>query len=583
MYISPDQHDNQRTGAVTVAVEKLSGELVRLREGSISEEEFRPTRTILGVYGQRQPEQYMIRVRLPYGAITAPQLLAMAGITRVHGSGVGHVTTRQDMQLHWLPLDAMPEILKTLEDVGLTSLQSGGNSVRNIAACPLAGVCSKEVFDITGHAAAADDHYVGNSAVQSLPRKFKSSFSGCAVDCGLSAIQDFGAIAVERNETGHTSRGFQVYIGGGLGSVPRQAMLLEEFVSQEELLPTYEAVVRTFDRLGDRTRKDRARLKFVVARLGEDELRRMIRQELQAVKSEGLLSTPATDNAQSDMPVAEGAPDLPGESPKYYRWLVWNVTAERSAGMYSIGIALPLGDITSDEMETVAGLLEAYPKSSLRTTAQQGLYVRGMTGQSLPAIYKALRDAGLADLRFDGIADITSCPGTSACSLGIAASKGLARELQQMLMDNTYQDDDALGGLRIKLSGCPDSCSQHQLADIGFCGAALHKNGRLYPAQVMYLGGRVDERGTALGQPVLKLPSRKVPEALQHLLFFYLAERLTDETFELFINRVGINTIRQILAQFTGIPPFNEDASNFVDWDSTRMYILERGEGECSV
>lgn len=580
---APAIWNTRRGEMVRVAVSRLTGELVRLRQGSITNDEFRPTRTILAVYGQRQPEQYMVRVRLPYGVITAPQLRTLAQVTSTYGNGGGHVTTRQDIQLHWLSLDAIPEVLRQLGDAGLITLQAGGNSVRNVAACPLAGVCGSEVFDVTASAAAVDEYYVGNPEVQHLPRKFKSSFSGCPTDCAASAIQDFGAIAVQRAEGGDARQGFRVYVGGGLGSMPRPAILLEDFVPADDLLATYHAVVRLFDRLGDRTRKDRARLKFVISRLGEDEFRRLVREERDALRREGL----AFPAPSPDKPLAGPADGAAGaEAPQtddYGRWHRWNVVPQRQHGIWSVAIGLPLGDMTSEQMEAVAALAERGPGSTLRTSAQQNLYLRGVAHAALPVVYDTLHAAGLTTLRANGIADITSCPGTSACSLGITASKGLARALQRMFLEGPYQDDPALGHLRVKCSGCPDACSQHHLADLGLCGAVLHQDGHVYPAAILHLGGKVDARGTRLAQPTVKLPARQVPPALQRLLAFYKGERQTEEAFAHFIDRVGTATLRGVLKEYTRVAPVEQDPWNFIDWDATRMFLLERGEGECSL
>ena len=575
--------ETPRGKTVQVAIRKLTGELVRLRQGTLTDDEFRPTKTILGTYGQRQPEQYMLRVRLPYGAITVRQLRALADEARTYGNGTGHLTTRQDIQLHWLPLYAIPAVLQRLGDEGLITFQSGGNSVRNVAACPLAGACDKEVFDVTAHAAAVDDYYVGNPAVQNLPRKFKSSFSGCPADCALSAIQDFGAIAVQGSEDGSTVRGFRVYVGGGLGSMPRPTMLLQDFVPESEVLPTYEAMVRVFERLGDRTKKDRARLKFVVSRLGEEEIRRLVQEEREALGREGVTFPSVIPGGEHGRPADAGPTAAEPQGYEYRRWLRWNATLQRQAGLYSVAIALPLGDITSEQMETVATVAERFSGSTLRTSAQQNLHLRGLPQSALPTVYDALHKAGLTSLRAYGIADVTSCPGTFACSLAIASSKGLGQQLQQMFLADIYQDDEALGGLRVKLSGCPDACGHHYLGDIGLCAGAQHQDGHLYPAHTLYLAGKVDERGTRFGQPVVKLPARKVPQALERLLSFYKAERQAEESFAGFVDRVGVKAIRDLLEEFTHVPPLARDPSNFIDWDSTRMYILERGEGECSV
>lgn len=568
-----------RDEAVRVAFRKFTGELMSMREGTLTADEFRPTRTILGVYGQRQPEQHMVRVRLPYGAVTPDQLRALAEVARDYGNGTGHLTTRQDMQIHWMLLDDMPRVLDRLRQAGLTSLQAGGNSVRNIAACPLAGVCGKEAFDVGPYAAGLDEFYVGNPAVQALPRKFKSSLSGCAVDCALTGIQDFGAVATVREDG---ARGFRVYLAGGLGSFPQPGVLLDEFVPQSELGATYEAALRVFERLGDRSRKDRARLKFVAARLGDVEFRRLVQEERARVLQEDLEFT--RPRTMEELPELRGEVDGAAWSdPAFRGWSRANVSAEQTPGRASVAVGLPLGDITSAQMEALADLVGRQPGVTIRTSVLQDLYLRGVPVSAVYTIYETLRDMGLGVLHVGGVADIVSCPGTSACSLGIAASKGIARELQRVLLEAGVQDDPDLAPLRIKASGCTDACGQHHLADIGLCGAALHQAGRLYPGHVLYLGGRVGEDGMRIGQPIMKVPARRVPEAVLRLLQWFKAERHEGEEFGDFAERRGAGAVRELLKDLTRIPGFEEDPSNFVDWDATRMFILERGEGECAV
>ncbi|MBI2166255.1 MAG: nitrite/sulfite reductase [Chloroflexi bacterium] len=570
-------------GPVTVAIENLEGKLLRLRQGEITNDEFRPSRTILGVYGQRQPEEYMVRVRIPYGGLTSQQMLTLARIATDYGDGKAHVTTRQNIQLPWLKLDKVPEILWRLAQAGLTTLQAGGNSVRTVAACPLAGVCPKEAFDVTSYAKALDTYFLGREDVMHLPRKFKAAFSGCPTDCAYSAIQDFGAVAKVRSDNGAVHRGFQVVVGGSLGVYPRLAQPLEEFVAEEDLLPTCEAVVRVFDRLGDRSNKQKARLKFVLQRLGIEEFRRLVRLERESLRAQASRYPPPSHLTNGSAPhqAMEQAITEPPGAFDYQRWLRWNVLPEGRDGYYTVLIPLPLGDVTARQMEAVADLVDRISGATFRSSQQQDLVLRGVFQRDLREVFEALRAFEMADTRASGIADVVSCPGTYACSLGITASKAVARQLAQMMQ--AYQDDEALGSLRIKVSGCPDACGQHYLADIGLHGCAVHSGGRLYPAYQLLLGGHVAEGITQLAQPVVKLPARKVPQAVEQVLEHYRSNRLHEETFFAFVQRVGLEVFRERLAELAQVPPPSKDIWNFIDWDSTRMYILERGEGECAV
>ena len=583
------EHDNARQvpagGLVTVAIRNLEGELLRLRSGEITNDEFRPSRTSLGVYGQRQPEEYMVRVRVPCGSLTSEQLRCLALVAREYGNNAAHVTTRQNVQLHWLKLDKVPEVLWRLARAGLTTLQSGGNSVRTVAACPMAGACPREPFDVTPYAQAVDGHYLGDDAVMHLPRKFKASFSGCPADCAYTSIQDFGAVAVARQENGTERRGFRVLLGGGLGVYPRLAEPLEDFVPEEDLLPTCEAVLRLFNRLGDRKNKQKARLKFVLQRLGLEEFRRLVQEEREALRAEAKLLSD-TFPPDAGVPLAKPHPSEKAEGPAdpgYVRWRRWNVTAQRQQGYSTAFVPLSLGDITSEQMEAVANLADLYAEGALRTSQQQDIVLRHVPNSALPEVYRGLRNASLTDIRAAGVADVTSCPGTSACSLSLTASKGLARQLVERLRDERYQEDPALAGLRIKVSGCPDSCGQHHLADIGLQGCALHASGRLYPAFQLFIGGEVTEERTRFAQTVLKLPARRVPEAVARLLAFYRSQRQPEERFSAFVDRAGLDQFRQLLADLTHVTPPSQDMRNFIDWDSTTMYILQRGEGECAV
>ena len=572
-------------GPVTVAIRNLEGELLRLRQGEITNDELRPSRTLMGVYGQRQPEEYMVRVRIPYGGLAPEQLRRLARIARDYGNGVGHITTRQNMQLPWIDLEESANILWGLAEVGLTTLQSGGNSVRTVGACPLAGACPKEAFDVTPYARAVDDHYLGNDSVMHLPRKFKSALSGCPIDCSYSRIQDFGAIARVREEKGTLQKGFQVFVGGGLGVFPRLAEPLEEFLPAEELLPTCEAVIRVFDRLGDRRNKQKARLKFVLQRLGIEEFRRLVSEEREAlrVEQEELNTFIHEDEATPLSPASRQSGPEGQAGDDYGQWRRWNVRTQPQDGYAAVLIPLKLGDVTSDQMEVAADLAERHSGVTLRTSQQQDLLLRNMPETDLAAVYGALRSVDLAGLRASGIANVTSCPGTTACSLGITTSKGLANQLVQMLEKASYQEDEAIGALRIKVSGCPDACGHHYMADIGLYGCAVHTSGRLYPAYQLLLGGEVTEEGTRLARPVLKLPARRVPQAVDSLLEHFRSNRDPGEGFSAFVERMGLEVFRELLSEFTHVPPPIDDVWNFIDWDSTRMYILERGEGECAV
>ncbi len=587
---------------VTVAIRTLEGAMLRLRHGHITGDEFRPTRTILGVYGQRQPEEYMVRVRIPGGRLTSPQLRTLAQAARDYGNGTAHITTRQNVQLHWLSLDRMPSLLRSLAAAGLATLQTGGNSVRTVGACPLAGACPKEQFDVTPHAEALDAYCLGNPSVMALPRKVKTAFSGCAQDCSVAVIQDVGAVAVTRQNNGGVERGFQLFVAGGLGVFPRQGQLLEAFVPEGDLLQTFQAVVRTFDRLGERRNKQRARLKFLVNRLGMDEFRRLVAEEnargAHVVRAEGgsTNAAPAPEQERLDHDrsrLVQSPPQSPDTSPvavpakvpgaTYEQWLQWNVTPESQSGLFSLAIPLKVGDISSDQMEAVADLADWFGRSEIRTSQQQNMVLQHVPDNALTRVYEMLSGSGLASCKAGGIGDVTSCPGTSACSLAIAGSRPLAEHLTNLLSGPSYQEDEALNRLRVKVSGCPDGCAQHHLADIGLQGCALHQDGRLYPAYQLLLGGHVSETGTRFAQPAIKIPARRVPQAVALLVRTYRVDRRERESFPAFVDRLGLKYFHELLSSLTRVPGPDQAPTLFTDWGGTELYVLARGEGECGV
>jgi len=570
--------------SVSVAIRNLEGELLRLRKGELTNDEFRPSRTRLGVYGQRQPEEHMVRVSIPGGCLTSSQLRCLAQIAREYGDGVSHVTTRQNIQLYQVKLDDVPEVLRKLAKVGLTTLNSGGNSVRNIVACPLAGVCAKESFDITPYVRKLGSHWLGNGSSTSLPRKFKTSFSGCALDCAYTAIQDFGAIAQVRTEDGAVRRGFRIFVGGGLGVYPKLAEPLEDFTPEEELLLTWEAVIRVFDRLGDRKKKQKARLKFVLDRLGASEFRRLVYKERESLRVNTASPAIVVSNKTTDVNGSRADSSLEQLIDEYNQGSHQRSSESQGrGGRDAVVIPLKLGDITPTQMDAVADLADQHCEGELRTSLQQDLVLRSVPSTAFPAVYEALDTAGIAGTRTSGICNITSCPGTSVCSLGITSSRGLSSELARMLEEKHYGDDEALGKLRIKVSGCPDACGQHHLADIGLYGCALRSESRLYPAYQLLVGGEVTEEGTRLARPVMKIPARAVPEAVARLIEHYRSQRGDSETFSEFVDRIGLESLRGLLEDLTDVPSPREDIWSYIDWDSTLMYVLRRGEGECSI
>jgi sulfite reductase (ferredoxin) len=524
------------TGSEQMAEIRRFAELIeRRRRGEIDEEDFRRFRLQHGVYGIRgQTDIQMVRVKIPHGALTAAQLECLGDIAERFAPGIGHITTRQDIQFHWVRLESVPEVLHWLGEVGLTTREACGNVVRNVTACPLAGVCRTEVFDVTLYAAALSRHLLRNPICQALPRKFKIAFSGCATDCAVAGIHDIGAVATVQEENGTVRRGFRLYVGGGLGPVPRAAQLLEPFTPAEELILTATAIVRVFDRLGNRQNRMRARMKFLVEELGIEEFRRLVFEERRALWASWPGGSPsASEVRESALPPATPPPrTIYSAPPGFDLWRRTNVVAQKQAGFYAAYVTVPGGDLTAAQFRALATLLRDFPGLELRTVITQNLVLRWVPEAWLPILYTILAEADLGRPGVHGIGDVVGCPGADTCNLAVTYSHRLALELTRQLAerpDVALADD--LKGVTIKISGCPNSCGQHHIATIGLYGAARKVGERQVPFYQLLLGGKVHDGEVIFARPVLRVPARQVPEAIFRLVDAYRSERRDGESF----------------------------------------------------
>ncbi len=529
-----------------VEADRFAREIERRRRGEISEEEFRRFRLNNGIYGIRgQRDIQMIRVKIPFGSLTARQLQRLAAIADDFSTGRGHITTRQCIQFHWIPLERIPDVMRQLAEVGLTSREACGNTVRNVTGCPLAGICREEAFDIRPYAAAFVRHFLRHPAYQNMPRKFKTSFSGCGRDCSGSGFHDIGAVAAVRTENGRTVRGFRVWVGGGLGAIPRPAHLLEEFTPADQLLVTAEAVMRVFDRLGNRQDLHRARLKFLIESLGIEEFRRLVFQErrtLAAVRP-GAPPPPIAPVADEVAAAPEASPAVPPRaegSEDYRRWLATNVVAQKQPGYYAAYVTVPGGDLTSEQMRGLARIAKRYSRGVVQTTATQDALFRWVRGEDLPDLYADLAALGLGLPGATCVMNVTSCPGADTCNLAVTHSHRLGLELaRQLAARPEYGLAEDLKGIDIKVSGCPNSCGQHHIAAIGLYGNARKVNGRQVPYYQILLGGRLTEGETEFGRPVLRVPAKRAPEAIFRILDLYRAERREGEPFHAWVQRLA--------------------------------------------
>lgn len=578
--------------AIREEIETFETEALRTLAGEISTDLFKPFRLQYGIYGQRQPGVQMVRVKIPFGGITANQLRRLAELADRYATGVGHVTTRQDIQMHFVELKDVPTIMRGLAEVGLTTREACANTVRNVTACHLAGVCQGEVFDVTPYAKTVAYHLLRNPLNQSLPRKFKIAFSGCAHDCALTPIHDIGLLAVKRADG---MIGFRMVAGGGLGSAPRVAQLLREFTPMQELIPSIEAVIKVFDTLGNRKNRNKARMKFVIDKLGFDEFKRRWEAAYvamgHALPKNGSLTLlqhqdeptplimPTRNGATSRNGNDNSAPVIGCETP-YEMWKRTNVVKQKQEGYVTAAIKLFMGDITVEQMLFVADLAEGYSNGNLRTTINQNMVIRWIPSDLVPQFYEDLASRGLADPGAELVEDIIACPGTDTCGLGITSSKGLARALAEVFPSGRVPED--LTGVDVKISGCHNSCAQHHISTIGLHGVGKRLGDHVAPHYELHLGGSVN--GTAkIGQMTVKLPAKAVPAAISHLIDVYRRDRQPNESLPKFIARTGKSKLKDELIPYTIVPSFEEDSTFYYDWEGEEEFILEDlGPGECA-
>jgi sulfite reductase beta subunit-like hemoprotein len=551
--------------------------------GELTPDEFKARRLHLGTYGIRGTKDiHMMRIKIPAGILTPEQLEALADLAERYSKGIGHITTRQDMQLYWIPTREAPAAMAIAAAAGLTTREACGNSVRNVTACPYAGVSPSELFDVTKHAEAVTAHFLRNPASQKLPRKFKIAFEGCPIDHAKTAIHDIGAVAAVRDEGGKRVLGFKLYVGGGLGAAPMEAILLEPFTPTAELLRTCEAIVRVHDRLGDRKNKATARIKFVVKRLGHDAFRQEVFKEREPLPQYPYAAMEITDTDEMP-PVTQDVPAAPSVNGTYARWLFTNILNQKQKGFSTVAIRLRLGDISSSQMRALAKVIRRYCGGKLRASIEQNLILRWVKNEHLTGLFSELQAIGLADPEAGKLHDVTSCPGAETCQLGIAASRGLARAVEDQFNASKLAGPD-IDEIRVKISGCPNSCGQHHVADIGFFGGARKLNDRLTPHFQLMLGGLTEEAKAKFGESIVKLPARRIPEATVHIIDRYRKDRQSpQETFRAFTGRVGAAYWKQAMEPFTTLPPFEQSPDAYRDWGADTEFTLGgMGPGECA-
>ncbi len=597
-------------------IDTFETEMTRRLQGKIDERVFAETRLRRGVYGQRYdngrrhdgvatrqipyPEDRgtkgpntlwdapgMQRVKVPFGGVNPEQLETIADLAEEYSVGVTHITTRQDFQFHFVHVEDTPALMRRLAAVGITTREACGNSVRNVTGCPYAGVCQDETFDVTPYARALSRFLLGHPDAQNFGRKFKPTFSGCGRHaCGLAAMHDLGFTAATREVDGKVERGFRFVVGGGLGAVPYQAKLFDEFLPADEVLPMAQAIARVFGRHGEKKNRNRARMKFLIQSWGMEKFREEVLAErarlTEDVRWKQFLES-AEDEQERPLRPPGVLPDVPG-SEAYQRWLSTNVREQRQPGYVTATVTLPLGDISAAQLRALADAARRFLRGTVRTTVEQNIVLRWVSKADVPALFEVLDAAGLGGPMAGNILDIVACPGTDTCKLGISSSRGLAGELRRRLEEKSYQMDEVVRGLHIKVSGCFNSCGQHHVADIGFYGVSRHINGYQVPHFQVVLGGQWEENAASFGLPILAVPSKRIPDAVDRLTDTFLRGRRDGERFPEFVRRVGKVALHRLLVDLTaGVPPHDEDASFYADWGDPRQYGTgDIGKGECA-
>jgi sulfite reductase beta subunit-like hemoprotein len=564
-------------------------ESTRFLRGELEGDEFIKFRLKQGVYGQRQPDVQMIRVKLPFGGITPEQLEAFAdGIEKYVPLRKGHITTRQNIQMHHIPLPEAAKLIRELGDAGLSSREGCGNTMRNVTGDPRAGVLPGELFDITPYAGAYVRYFVRHPTTQAMPRKVKTAFAATDEDNAITRIHDIAFIPRERDGV----RGVEMLVGGGTSIMPRLAPTLYEFVELDngDYLKITEACMRIFERQEWlRVNRARARIKVLVDKIGIDAFREMVEEELQGdwVAERDF----SLDPILFEHDEAAGAPAQPAqhESPngdlaEFRRFWETNVDAQRQEGFVTVEVKVTRGDLDPEQLRGLAAVMRDYSGGYARTTVHQNLILRWVREESVYEVWQRLLALGLGDSGADEITDVVSCPGTDSCKLGITSSMGLNQSITERLSAMEL-DDPLTRRIHVKMSGCPNGCGQHHIANIGFYGASIKVGEHTVPAYIPHLGGAYEGGDVRYGQRLkARLPAKRVPEAVERWVRFYESERADGEEFNAFVDRIGTQEFEARVKDLTMPIEFNlENMSYFIDWTKNAPFEVVRGEGECAV
>lgn len=602
-------HGRARLSFASAAdIDEFAAVLGQFERGEITPDQWRVFRLVRGTYGQRQlDDAQMIRVKIPQGLLTAAQLDVVAEVAERWSRGFGHITTRQNIQLHFVKLHDVEPAMRRLAEAGLTTREACGNSVRNITACQFAGVAADEPFDVTPYAEALTRFFLRHPLAAALPRKFKIAFEGCRRDHIKLTINDIGWLAQVKDGR----RGFRVYAGGGTATMTTAAPVLFEFLPVEDMLRVAEAIVRVFHEQGDYKHRQRNRMKFLIKSIGWDGFRAAVDAQLATIRAEGgreleFAHEPPADEAPPTW-TATAPPEVadivrrvaaaavaqhgPGIHPSprtalpagtYDRWLRTNVRPQRQQDFVSVVVTVPLGDLSGEQYRVLGQLASAYGDGAVRVTAVQDVVFRWVQRTALPDLYARLDAAGLGLPDADTIADVTSCPGAESCKLAVTQSRGLGQALEQHLRA-TPELIDLAGDLDIKISGCPNGCGQHHIATLGFQGSLRKVDGKAVPQYFVQVGGGIDEHGTTFGRLAAKVPARRAPEALERLVRLYARERQPGQSPVAFFRTLAVPAVKALLADLETLTPETATATDFIDLAETTAFRPETTDGECAV
>ncbi|MDX6587069.1 MAG: hypothetical protein QOI31_1542 [Solirubrobacterales bacterium] len=591
---NPEVYDNVPGHLIPIIEREFDDfdtEAGKFLDGQTPEDLFIGFRLKQGVYGQRQPDVQMCRIKLPMGGVTPEQMDKLGDVVeRWAPLNKGHITTRQNIQIHHIPLDEMAELIREISSVGLSSREGCGNTIRNVTGDPFAGVDADELFDITPYAGAYVRYFVRHPTTQLMPRKIKTAFTATDEDVAITGIHDIGFIPRERDGV----RGVEIRVGGGTSIMPRIAPTLYEFVELDngDYLKVTEAALRIFDRQNWlRVNRARARIKVLIDKIGMDAFREMVDEELQGdwvserdFSIDHLLPEDMYEEESKAPPVPSGYESPNGDVSEFERFRASNVAAQRQEGFSTVVVKVTRGDLTPEQFRGLASIMRDFSGGFARSTVQQNFVLRWVRDESVYDVWRRLSELGLAESGARQITDVVSCPGTDSCKLGITSSMGLNEAIQDRV-EQMEITDPLTKQVHIKMSGCPNGCSQHHIANIGFYGASLKVGGKPVPAYIPHLGGNYEGGEVVYGARLKsRIPAKRVPDAVERWLRLYEGERKDSEPFNDFVERLGIARFEEEIKDLSMPADFSlETLDQFIDWNRAEPYKVERGEGECAI